>query len=137
MNAERKRLVQTSWEAIVPDHDRAAARFYERLFENDAGARALFANTNMVEQRVKFVNMVGEIIRNLDLPEELIPTLSALGRRHVDYGVRPIHYDRVREALFAALAMELGDGFTTDVRDAWEEAYALLASVMLRGAETR
>ena len=136
MNAERKRLVQTSWHAIVPNHDRVASRFYERLFENDPGAAALFGRTNMTEQRVKFVTMLGGIVRNLDLPEDLIPLVSALGRRHVDYGVRPIHYDRVREALFAALADELGDRFTDDVRDAWEEAYALLTGVMLRGAET-
>ena len=135
MNAARKRLVQDSWEAISGDHDRIANAFYERLFEIDAPARALFARTNMVTQRVKFIEMLGEIVRNLDIPKELIPAVSALGRRHVDYGVRDIDYDRVREALFSALATELGDGFTDELRDAWEEAYALTASVMKRGAK--
>lgn len=136
MNAERKRLVQESWESVTPDHDRIAIAFYERLFEIDAPARALFAKTNMVSQRVKFTDMIGEIVRNLDIPKELIPSVSALGRRHVDYGVRDIDYDRVREALFAALAQELGDRFSDELRDAWEEAYALTASVMKRGAKT-
>jgi hemoglobin-like flavoprotein len=135
MNAARKRLVQDSWEGISRDHDRIASAFYERLFEVDAPARALFAKTNMVTQRVKFIEMLGEIVRNLDIPKELIPAVSALGRRHVDYGVRDIDYDRVREALFWALATELGDGFTDELRDAWEEAYALTASVMKRGAK--
>ena len=135
MNADRKRLVQNSWEAISLDHDRIAVTFYERLFEIDGPARALFAQTKMVEQRVKFVEMLGEIVRNLDIPKELIPAVSALGRRHVDYGVRDIDYDRVREALFAALASELGSAFTDELRDAWEEAYALTASVMKRGAK--
>jgi hemoglobin-like flavoprotein len=137
MNAERKRLVQESWEAIAPEHDRVATRFYERLFEIQPSARGLFAKTDMIEQRAKFVIMLGEIVRNLHLPEDLIPSLSALGRRHVDYGVRAIDYDRVREALFGALAEELADRFTDDVRDAWEEAYALTAGVMQRGAGTR
>ena len=136
MNAERTRLVQDSWEGIARDHDRIAIAFYERLFEIDAPARALFAKTNMVSQRVKFTDMIGEIVRNLDIPKELIPSVSALGRRHVDYGVRDIDYDRVREALFAALAQELGDRFSDELRDAWEEAYALTASVMKRGAKT-
>jgi hemoglobin-like flavoprotein len=136
MNAERKRLVQNSWEAISANHDRIVVAFYERLFEIDPRARALFAETNMVAQRVKFIEMLGEIVRNLDLPKELIPTVSALGRRHVDYGVREIEYDRVREALFGALAAEVGDGFTDELRDAWEEAYALTAAVMKRGANT-
>lgn len=136
MNAERKRLVLESWDAIGSNHDHVAVAFYDRLFEIDAGARALFAETNMVAQRGKFVQMMGEIVRNLDLPKELIPTVSALGRRHVEYGVRDADYDRVREALFAALAAELGAGFTDEVRDAWEEAYALTAAVMKRGAQT-
>lgn len=135
MNAERKRLVQHSWEAMASDHDRTAVAFYERLFEIDAPARSMFSQTDMVAQRVKFVDMIGDIVRNLDHPAELIPSLSALGRRHRGYGVRPIDYDRVREALFAALAAGLGEGFTSELRDAWEEAYALTAAVMKRGAD--
>ena len=136
MNAERKRLVLESWEAIGRNHDGVAVAFYDRLFEIDAGARSLFAKTNMVAQRGKFIQMMGEIVRNLDMPRELIPAVSALGRRHVEYGVRDADYDRVREALFVAIAAELGAGFTDDVRDAWEEAYALTAAVMKRGAST-
>lgn len=136
MNTERKRLVQNSWEAISRDHDRIANAFYERLFEIDPPARALFARTNMVEQRVKFIDMLGEIVRNLDMPKELIPNVSALGRRHAGYGVREIDYERLREALFAALAAEVGEAFTDELRDAWEEAYALTAGVMKRGAHT-
>jgi hemoglobin-like flavoprotein len=136
MNAERKRLVQESWEAIARNHERVAVAFYDRLFEIDARSRALFAKTNMVAQRGKLVQMLGEIVRNLDMPRELIPTVSALGRRHVDYGVSDVDYDRVREALFTALAAEVGPSFTDEVRDAWEEAYALTAAVMKRGAHT-
>lgn len=134
MNAERKRLVQNSWQAISRDHDRLAIAFYQRLFEIDPAAPSLFAKTDMVAQRTKFLNMLGDIVKNLDMPQELIPTVSALGRRHVDYGVRDIDYDRVREALFGALASEVGDQFTEELRDAWEEAYALTVSVMKRGA---
>jgi hemoglobin-like flavoprotein len=135
MNAERKRLVQQSWESVSREHDRLVVAFYDRLFEIDPVARSLFAKTNMITQRAKFIEMLGEIVRNLDLPGDLIPTISALGRRHVDYGVREIDYDRVREALFGALEATLGNAFTDELRDAWEEAYALTAGVMKRGAK--
>jgi hemoglobin-like flavoprotein len=135
MNAERKRLVQQTWEMVARDHDRTATVFYDRLFEIDAPARAMFGQTDMAAQRMKFVAMMSDIVARLDLPAALIPSLSSLGRRHREYGVRQIDYDRVREALFGALAAGLGDTFTPDVRDAWEEAYALTASVMMRGAE--
>jgi hemoglobin-like flavoprotein len=136
MNAERKRLVLETWEAIARNHDRVAIAFYDRLFEIDPGAHTLFSNTNMPAQRAKFVEMLSEIVRNLDLPSALIPTVSALGKRHVGYGVRDTDYDRVREALLSAIAGELDARFTGDVRDAWEEAYALTAAVMKRGAHT-
>jgi hemoglobin-like flavoprotein len=51
MNAERKRLVQETWEAIARNHDRIAVAFYDRLFEIDPAAHTLFAQTNMPAQR--------------------------------------------------------------------------------------
>src|SRR4029453_18908053 len=108
MNSHRKRLVQESWEAISRDHERIAIGFYQRLFEIDSSAPGLFAKTDMAAQRGKFLIMLSDIVLNRDLPEELLPTGSALGRRHRDYGVRDIDYDRVREALFGAIAAEVG-----------------------------
>ena len=96
----------------------------------------MFANVNMDAQRAKFVVMLSEIVTHLDLPENLIPALRALGQRHRDYGVRPIDYDRVRESLFSALAGELGDEFTDELREGWEEAYALISSVMQRAGQS-
>jgi len=136
MNAERKRLVVESWQSVTADRDRIATAFYERLFEIDAHARQLFARTNMTEQRVKVMTMLDDIVRNLDQLDELIPTVAALGRRHHGYGVVDADYDRVREALLGAIGNALGDAFTRDVRSAWEEAYALTASVMKRAGET-
>ena len=136
MNAHRKRLVHESWQSVATEHDRIASAFYERLFEIDPHARGLFARTSMADQRVKVVAMLTDIVGNLDRLEHLIPAVGALGRRHRDYGVRDVDYDRVREALLGAIASALGDAFTHDVRDAWEEAYALTASVMKRAGET-
>lgn len=135
MNAERKGLVLDSWQSVAHRHDHIATAFYERLFEIDAHARQLFARTNMVDQRTKVIAMLDDIVRNLDRLDDLIPVLVALGRRHRDYGVVEADYDRVREALLGAIADTIGDSFTRDVRSAWEEAYALTASVMKRAGD--
>jgi hemoglobin-like flavoprotein len=127
MNAERKHLVLESWQSVAADHDRIASAFYERLFEIDPRARDLFVRTNMVDQRLK--------VTNLDQLDQLIPTLGALGRRHRGYGVQDADYDRVREALLGAIGATLGERFTREVRNAWEEAYALTASVMKRAGD--
>ena len=135
MNTERKRLVLESWQSLANHHDRVATAFYERLFEIAPHGRALFARTNMEAQRVKVIAMLGEIVRNLDQPDALIPSVGALGRRHVGYGVQDADYDLVREALLGAIGAALGDAFTREVRSAWEETYALTASVMKRAGE--
>jgi len=135
MTPERKRLVMESWQSVAADHDHIASDFYDRLFEIDRHARELFANTNMVHQRAKVVAMLTDIVRDLDHLEALIPVVIALGRRHKDYGVVDADYDLVREALLGAIGNALGAGFTTDVRDAWEEAYALTAAVMKRAGD--
>jgi hemoglobin-like flavoprotein len=135
MNAERKHLVLESWQSVAADHDRIVSAFYERLFEIDPHARDLFVRTNMVDQRLKVTTMLGDIVANLDQLDQLIPTLGALGRRHRGYGVQDADYDRVREALLGAIGATLGERFTREVRNAWEEAYALTASVMKRAGD--
>lgn len=135
MTPERKQLVLESWRSLADRHDHIASAFYERLFEINPHARGLFTRTNMVDQRVKVVAMLGDIVRNLDEPDELIPVVGALGKRHRDYGVQDADYDHVREALLGAIGSALGDAFTREVRNAWEAAYALTSSVMKRAID--
>lgn len=53
----------------------------------------------------------------------LLLTLLQLALRHLDWQVRPEHYDRVGEARDATLAQSLGERFTPALRDAWRVAY--------------
>ncbi|TIS32963.1 globin domain-containing protein, partial [Mesorhizobium sp.] len=50
------------------------------------------------------------------------------------YGVEERHYPIVGQALIETLAAGLGTAFTPAVREAWEAAYGLLASVMIAAA---
>jgi hemoglobin-like flavoprotein len=135
MDAEQKRLVQASWCLLAEHHDQVAIAFYERLFDIAPHTRAMFSRTNMVDQRAKVVAMLSDIVQNLDEPDWLIPSIGGLGRRHREYGARAADYDAVREALLAAIGGALGQTLTRDVREAWEAAYALTASVMKRAGE--
>jgi hemoglobin-like flavoprotein len=134
MTPESRRLVQESWVRISADADTVASRFYEILFELAPGARALFANTDLAGQRRKFVQMLDDILRMLDDPAASIPSLAALGRRHVDYGTQPADYDTVGAALLTTLEESLGDDFSPAMRDAWMETYRTIAGIMRRAA---
>ncbi|GAB4506796.1 MAG: globin family protein [Anaerolineales bacterium] len=127
---EQKKLVQESWEKVVPIADTAADLFYSRLFEIDPELKMLFKHSDMKEQKVKLLQMLGLAVRSLDNLDQLIPAVENLGRRHVGYGVKDSHYDTVGDALLWALEKGLGEDFTPEVLDAWTQTYMVLASVM-------
>ncbi|MGH7710058.1 MAG: globin domain-containing protein [Gemmatimonadaceae bacterium] len=114
-----------------------AELFYARLFEIDPTARGLFRSTDMRAQGEKVIAMLSEVVAALDEPAWLVRELSALGQRHVDYGVVDSQYHTVRDALLDAMAQALGDDFDAETRDAWSETYALAAGLMRRGAASR
>lgn len=133
MTPESKRLVKESWEQVAPISEVAAALFYGRLFELDPSLRHLFRG-DMAEQGRKLMQTLTVVVRGLDRLDDLVPAVESLGRRHGAYGVRDEHYDTVAAALLWTLERGLGDAFAPPVRDAWTEAYGLLATIMKRAS---
>ncbi len=135
MTPEQMQLVQTSWTKVEPIASQAAELFYGRLFELDPSLRALFKG-DMQAQGAKLMRAITLVVRGLEQLDVLAPTLRALGRRHVGYGVKNSHYDTVGVALLWTLAQSLGSAFTPATSAAWAEAYNVLATVMKEGAAT-
>lgn len=129
MNQEQIKLVQVSFEKVVPIADAAATLFYGRLFDLDPKLESLFRG-DMVEQGRKLMQMLGVAVKSLDRLEQVLPAVCALGARHAGYGVRETDYDTVGRALIWTLKKGLGDDFTPEVEAAWAEVYAALAGVM-------
>jgi hemoglobin-like flavoprotein len=134
MKPETERLIRESWARFEPMAVQSAAFFYDKLFEVDPQAQALFAQTDMEAQGKKLMRMFTEIVRVLDQPEALVSEVADLGRRHVHYGVQDYEYESVGTALLWTLERGLGPAFTPEVRTAWTEAYLLLAAVLRRAA---
>ena len=130
MNPNNVALVRSSWahvEAIAPT---AAALFYQNLFDADPSLRPLFKD-DMSRQGEKLMRMIGVAVGQLDELPSLVPVLQALAVRHVGYGVQEHHYQIVGTALLKTLSQGLADEFTPAVREAWSEAYATMADVMI------
>jgi hemoglobin-like flavoprotein len=126
-------LVQSSFEAVKPIAEIAADLFYTRLFELDPPLRAMF-RTDRAEQGRKLMHMIGVAVKGLSRPEQILPAVEELGRRHACYGVRDEHYATVGAALLWTLEKGLGEAFTPDVRAAWTAVYTLLTETMQRAA---
>jgi len=133
MTPEQVKLVQESWEKVVPIADQAAALFYGRLFELDPELKPLF-KSNIEEQGKKLMQMITMAVRGLSDPGKLIPAVEDLGRRHVGYNVRAKDYEAVGAALLWTLEKGLGEGWTSDVQEAWVAVYTLLADTMKKAA---
>lgn len=135
MNSDTIKLVRDSWEKVLPIQDVAAKLFYDKLFELDPALKPLFKG-DMVEQGRKLMGMINLVVRGLDNIGPLVGAVQDMGRRHAGYGVKDEHYDIVATALLDTLGKGLGDAFTTEVKQAWTEAYILLATTMKEATKT-
>jgi hemoglobin-like flavoprotein len=131
MTPEQIRLVQESFHRVAPIRTEAAAAFYDRLFAIDPELREMFVATDMERQAAKLMATLASVVEGLNRPEQLLPTVRDLARRHVEFGVEAHHYAVVGEALIMALAWGLGTAFTVEVCEAWRAAYAMLAREMI------
>ncbi len=134
LGEDQKQVVRETWTQVVPIADTAASLFYDRLFALDPSLEKLFKTTDMQEQRRKLMQMLGVAVNSLNRPDQLVPVLEDLARRHVQYGVKEQDYDTVGAALLWTLERGLGEAFTPFARDAWAETYRLVTEVMRRAA---
>ncbi|HEX9895237.1 MAG TPA: globin domain-containing protein [Gemmatimonadales bacterium] len=112
MTPEAIGLVRESWAQVEDTRVDLAHAFYRHLFEIAPHVQSLFSQVTVSVQEEKFADMLGEIILVLDRPYQLLPQISLLGRRHMQYGVTAADYAPVGDALLLALKDRLGKRFT-------------------------
>jgi len=133
MTPEQVKLVQSSFQKVVPIKEAAGKLFYARLFELDPGLRPLFPES-LEEQIQKLMSTIAVAVGSLHKLGEIVPVVEALGQRHAGYGVVDSHYDTVGAALLWTLDQGLGKEFTPEVKAAWAETYGILAATMKEAA---
>ena len=126
--------LETSFDLVAPNGDELMDEFYSRLFEAAPTVRPLFPE-DMQRQKTMLLGalvLLRKSLRNLDA---VVPKLRELGARHVAYGALPEHYPVVGATLVASLAAVAGDEWKDEYEQAWCAAYAVVAAVMMEGAE--
>jgi hemoglobin-like flavoprotein len=134
-NAE---ILQATLAAVCPDDEAAdefALDFYVTLFAANPGTVRMMFPPSMAAQRTKLVRAIADVVANTHDLEAIRPALEAMGRGHRRFGTRTPHYDAVEAALLETLAQHLGERWTDEVRDAWVEAYTVVATAMVEAAE--
>ena len=129
MNDEQAMLIRSSLVQIHPIADQIAKSFYERLFEGRPHLQKLFTG-DMDRQGRMLMTSLELAVSSLDEPESILPSVQALGERHVSYGVKPEYYPLAEEAYLWALERHLGKEFTPAIKAAWTTAFDTLIHVM-------
>lgn len=127
-------LVQQTFAEVGRNPQQLVEAFYGQLFTLAPDFRPLFPE-DMSEQKKKLLQSLVLVVNNLKNPEAVVPAVQELGRRHVDYGVKPEHYQTVGAALIWALSQQLGAHWNDEVKEAWIAAYTLVANVMVEASQ--
>lgn len=133
MTPQQKDLVRSTWAQVVPIKEKAAELFYNKLFELDPSVKPMFKD-DIKEQGKKLMMSINTVVNALDRLEPMVPILQDMGKRHKGYGVQDHHYATVGAALLWTLETGLGSAFTPEVKEAWTEAYTLIATTMQSAA---
>ena len=128
--------LETSFDLVAPRGEELVDLFYTRLFEAAPDVRPLFAHTDPRRQKAMLLGALVMIRKALRDLESVIPSLRALGARHVAYGAHPEHYPVVGAVLIGAMGEIAGDRWRWEYDRAWADAFDLIAGVMLDGARS-
>jgi hemoglobin-like flavoprotein len=133
LTSQQKRLIKQSFESVQGYSTSLTKLFYGRLFELRPEVRPMF-KSSLEDQSRKLLDMLVIIIEALDDFEVLRPRLADLGRKHLEYGAMPEHYDVVRIALVWALAQALEFEFDAETKAAWNQMLNAVAAAMLESS---
>jgi hemoglobin-like flavoprotein len=129
-------LLESSFDKIRPQALEFSAYFYQALFEHYPELNKMFKEVDQAAMEKKLIASLALIVENLRNPIELTSALKSLGARHVKIGTVPEHYPMIGNILIYTFSQYLGEDWTLELATAWEEAYNLIADLMLSGAET-
>jgi hemoglobin-like flavoprotein len=133
-NAQRihdHQLLNESLQLIAPIADDVIASFYERLFQDYPQVRPMFPATMDLQQE-RLLKAIIALVTHYDRPEQLVPALTAMGRRHGGYGVEDAQYEAVGSTLITTLSSYAGPAWTAELEGAWVRAYTFAATTMMR-----
>lgn len=126
--------LKDSFTKVAMHGDDVPLFFYSDLFLKHPQVRDLFP-ISMKAQREHLIGALARIVAQVDRVDDLTVFLEDLGRDHRKFGAVAGHYEAVGDSLLTTLAHFAGEGWTPDLAADWQDAYAVVARVMLTAAE--
>merc|ERR1719469_1363187 len=158
VSEEGRSLVEQSWEQVKAiGVDVVAERLYKKSFEMLPECMPLFPPEVRLKYRDwsseaelnedetlwdsaamrrlwgKTINALGCAVAGLHDMGKLVPMLTKLGNRHINYGLQERYWPVVGKALDLTLQDLLGTSYTPEVQQAWIMVYGFTSSIMIEG----
>lgn len=131
MTPRQIQLVKNSWKLVREINPQLVGDvFYSRLFLEMPAVKHMF-KTPLTQQYAKLLDMLHAVVTRLDRLDEVTADVRQLAIRHVAYGVKPVHYQYVGNALLWTLSQTLGKDWNDELHDAWQSCYTLLSDTMI------
>lgn len=124
--------LEASLAIVAPSAQEMVGFFYARLFTGNPHLRALFPS-DMDDQHDRLLAALLALVSARR--EELIDTLTQLGRDHRKYGVRAALFATVGGALLESVRHFAGSAWNPAVEHAWLSRYQAAAATMIAAAE--
>jgi hemoglobin-like flavoprotein len=128
-DSETVALLRKSVARLRSRAEEVSSVFYDRLFAVEPTLRSLFVG-DLKTQQLKFIQTLAMFVEGMDEPAKTLPIVHDLGKRHIDYAVKPEYFPTLKSVLLWTFDQQLGDELTAEVRDAWSNVYDLLATTM-------
>jgi nitric oxide dioxygenase len=137
LSAKSKPYIDSSV-PVLREHGLAITTvFYQNMFESHPELKNLFNMGNQANgsQQQSLAAAVFAYAANIENTAALAPVIERIVHKHVSVGIKAEHYPIVGKYLLGAIKQILGDAATTELLDAWAEAYGLLADSLIAEEE--
>lgn len=133
MNTKQKELVKATVPVLKSNGTDLTKHFYTRMFKHNPELKNIFNMGNQAsgKQQNALAGAVLAYAENIENPEVLINALKSIGNKHVSLNITPDQYDIVGLHLISSIQEVLGETATTELIEAWTQAYNELAQVMI------
>jgi len=117
-----------------------------RLFELNCQTKDVFGIDRTVHPSAEELKQSGNLLHAVRMmhmfdaalnmlgpdTETLLEILQDLGKRHIQYQVKPEYFPVMGQAIIFALKETLGSAMTPEAVDAWVQVYALLSGEIIK-----
>lgn len=109
------------------------AHFYQRMFNSNPELQDIFnmSNQHTGRQQVALFEAIAAYAKNIENLSVLTTAVERIAQKHTSFNIQADHYAIVGHHLIETLRELATEAFTTEVEEAWTQAYQFLASIFI------